>query len=278
VVLAALAILGGTFHGEGACQGGASEEIRSWGDSLSLDQRVLTELGRFPAEEQVEEELLLEFAREIRSRVFQGIESFSGSLASGGCEASIDVRIGDLDFSDLEERVGEDAFSNEAWEKFLKSLIRTEMIVCLETAYTPSEILQHYISPEFRMKSQSRIVEMWSDSVGSCMETKGAYGLVDPTRICNRTKEIHSEDLAAQHSQVVFNEGEGPFQAVYFKESLKSFVRFPGGVALHYINYTRAANLGRLERWIGSGKIEDSQKDTVEELHRWLRGEGRPGS
>jgi hypothetical protein len=73
---------------------------------------------------------------------------------------------------------------------------------------------------------------------------------------------------------VVFNEGRSPYQEVYFKESLKTFVKVPGGLALHYINFTRAQSLGRIERWVGTGQIEDSQKENVKELLRVLSGGG----
>jgi hypothetical protein len=94
---------------------------------------------------------------------------------------------------------------------------------------------------------------------------------VEPTRVCNRIQDFREDGVAAQHSQVVFNQGVKPYEDVYFKESLKTFVRIPGGMALHYINFARAGNLGRVERWVGPGQIEGSQKGNAEELQRWLR-------
>ena len=94
---------------------------------------------------------------------------------------------------------------------------------------------------------------------------------MDPTRACNQINELVTEKLAAQHSQVVFNDGRDPFQTVFFKESLKTFVLIPGGVALHYINYTRAAGLGRLKRWVGADRIRGSQENNVRELRDRLR-------
>jgi len=237
-----------------------------------MDSRVLRELQRFSAKEEFSPELTSGFIEEIRSRVISAVGAQSAKLLAGECRPSIEVSIGDSEFPTLEETA-----SGESWEDFQKSLIRTEMVACLETdRKDPEAVLQAYVSPEFRMRVESRITDMWVDSVGSCMETKGAYGLVDPTRICNRVHDFSSENMAAQHSQVVFNEGKEPYQEAYFKESLKTFVRFPGGMALHYINFTRAADLGRVERWIGAGKIKDSQNGTVEELQRWLLLEGPP--
>ncbi len=152
-------------------------------------------------------------------------------------------------------------------------MIRTEMVACLETDRTdPQEVLEMYVSRDFRMAAESRIVDMWVDEEGGCMETKGVLSLVEPTRICNRIDGFRGEGVAAEHSQVVFNEGQKPYEEVYFKESLKTFLKTPGGMALHYINYTRAGNLGRVKRWAGPGKIRGSQENVVKELQRRLSG------
>jgi len=174
--------------------------------------------------------------------------------------------------SDLALPEGSTGEERKAWERFEESLIRTEMVACLETENPdPEAVLQIYVSPEFRMVAESRIIDMWEDEEGACMETKGVLSLVEPTRVCNRIQDFRAEGVAAQHSQVVFNEGRKPYEDVYFKESLKTFVRIPGGMALHYINYARAGNLGRLERWAGPGQIRGSQEGNVAELQRRLR-------
>lgn len=263
-------MLGGGFLSPATCQVEDGGDLVRWADSLPMDSRVLRELQRFSAEEEFSQESVSGFIGEVRSRIISAVGAQTAKLLAGECRPSIEVSIGDSDFSTLGE-----AASGESWEDFQKSLIRTEMVACLETdRIDPEAVLQTYVSPEFRMRAESRITDMWIDSVGSCMETKGAYGLVDPTRVCNRVHDFSSEDMAAQHSQVVFNEGIEPYQDAYFKESLKTFVRVPGGMALHYINFTRAADLGRIERWIGAGKIKDSQNATLEELQRWLRESG----
>jgi hypothetical protein len=248
--------------------------LTRWGEALPQDPRVQRELDRFRIDGGFGNELSSAFAGEVRSRVFSAALAQVDSLAQGECAPFTEVRIGDLDFGILNEVMGPDQSVTKDWESFLKSLIRTEMVACLQTGKDPEEILGLYVSPEFRMTAEDRIAEMWVDEEGSCMETKGAYGLVDPTRICNRIHEFLPGPIAAQHSQVVFNQGERPFQDAYFKESLKTFVRTGNGVAFHYINYTRAADLGRIERWVGSGKIKDSQEGTVEELNKWLQTRG----
>jgi|GEM_PF-2254715 len=277
MALLALVVGWAGLPGTAASQTAVAGGLVAWGDSLPLDSRVLTELHRFEAEVEFGQDLAVGFVEEVRSRVISSAAVHSERILSDGCAPFVDVNIGDSEFPELKP-IAEETGAKESWKDFRKSLIRTEMVACLTADLGPESILQLYIGPEFRMAAESRIVDMWEDAEGSCMETKGVMGLVDPTRICNRIHTFSSDDLAAQHSQVVFNEGKEPYQDAYFKESLKSFVRIPGGVALHYINYTRAANLGRIERWIGAGQIEDSQKETVEELQRWLllRSQGKP--
>jgi len=246
------------------------ESLAEWGRSMDLDPRIARELQRFheggnalnPAQADT-------FIKSIRSRVFSSAERHLALLQSGDCTPFVEVSIGELDSLSVPRGVkGEE----EAWEDFENSVIRTEMVACLETdVMDPAEVLRLYVSPEFRMAAEGRIKEMWEDQEGQCMETKGVLSLVDPTRVCNRTREYFGDQVAAQHSQVVFNEGRNPFQTVFFKESLKTFVRVPGGMALHYINYVRAGKLGRLERWAGPGQIRGSQEGTVEELQKRLR-------
>ncbi len=209
------------------------------------------------------------FALAVRSRVISSAADQVTQLLTGECRPFIHVSIGE---SESLLPGGIQAEDDKAWKKFEGSLIRTEMVACLQTDVTdPEAVLQIYISPEFRMSAESRITDMWEDPEGACMETKGVLSLVDPTRVCNRIQDFRAEGVAAQHSQVVFNEGRKPYQDVYFKESLKTFVRIQGGMALHYINYARAGGLGRVERWVGPGQIRGSQEGNVEELQRWLR-------
>ena len=269
-----LALLGVGHPQAGGAQAGggqveASGELVGWVASLPVDTRVSRELQRFQIDKGLSPELGDRFSKEIRSRVSSAAGSGVSTLLGGECVPSLDVSIGESEFPDLEE-VADSEGVRDAWKEFRGSLIRTEMVACLTTSRGSAETLQLYVSPDFRMKAESRITRMWTDPEGSCIETKGAYGLVDPTLACNRIHDYVADGIAAQHSQVVFNEGEERYQVAYFKESLKTFVKTQDGLALHYVNYTRAADLGRLERWIGGGKIEDSQRNTVEELQRWL--------
>jgi hypothetical protein len=244
--------------------------LAEWGRSMDLDPRITRELLRFQeGGRTLNTAQAGAFIGEIRARVFSSAERQVALLQSGECNPFVEVSIGELDSLSVPRGVKEE---REAWGEFENSVIRTEMVACLKTDVTdPAEVLRLYVSPEFRMAAEGRIKEMWEDQEGQCMETKGVLSLVDPTRVCNRTREYFGDQVAAQHSQVVFNEGRNPFQTVFFKESLKTFVRVPGGMALHYINYVRAGKLGRLERWAGPGQIRGSQEGTVEELQKRLR-------
>ena len=98
------------------------------------------------------------------------------------------------------------------------------------------------------------------------------WALLDPTMACNRIDRFFQGTVAAEHSQVVRNRGDNSYQDVFFKESLKTFVVTPGGVALHYINYSRSVRLGRLQRAIGGGRIEGSQENNARVLAERIGG------
>ena len=251
-------------------------DLAGWGGSLDLDPRISREILRFQDESGLSPAQAQAFAGAIRSRIFSSAGERVAQLQTGECTPFVDVTMGK---SDLPLPEGSGGKEKKAWEGFEESLIRTEMVACLETEITDAEaVLQLYVSPEFRMVAESRIIDMWDDEEGACMETKGVLSLVEPTRVCNRIQDFRADGVAAQHSQVVFNAGEKPYQDVYFKESLKTFVRIPGGMALHYINFARAGGLGRIERWAGPGQIRGSQEGNVKELQRRLRlrSSGRP--
>ena len=255
--------------GAAGAQVPAPPGLGDWGSALDLDPRISREILRFENGTGLSQAQAQAFARAVRSRVFSVAAEKVSKLLTGECTPFIDVTMGESDLQLAGEFTGEE---RKGWERFDNSVIRTEMVACLQTGITdPAEVLEIFVSPEFRMVAESRIIDMWEDGEGSCMETKGVLSLVEPTRVCNRIQDFRSEAVAAQHSQVIFNEGRKPYEDVYFKESLKTFVRIPGGMALHYINYARAGNLGRLERWAGPGQIRGSQEGNVAELKQRLR-------
>lgn len=274
--LVILSITGGpgpieTNHLEvGIVQDGSSSPLGAWGDSLPHDPQVVGEMMRFRGGGALSPAFAEIFAREVRSRVISAADTRVSTLLTGECVPSLDVTIGEWEFSDpFFENVERDL--EKAIEGFDGSLIRTEMVACFQGVEgQPGPVLDLYTGKEFRMAAQDRIQDIWPDPKGSCVETKGAYGLVDPTKVCNKIAELRTDQVAAQHSQVVFNEGVSPYQDVYFKESLKTFVALPDGLALHYINYTRTSDLGRMSRWVGAGKIRDSQQAMADLLRSRL--------
>lgn len=262
--------MGGPLPQMGTVQGPISSPLGAWGDSLPHDGHVIDEMMRFRGGNALTHVYAEMFAREVRSRVISTADARVSSLLTEECVPSLDVTIGEWEFSHpFYESVEGDL--EKAIDGFEGSLIRTEMVACFHgTDGQPGPVLDLYTGKEFRMAAQDRIQDIWPDPKGSCVETKGAYGLVDPTKVCNKIAEFRIEQIAAQHSQVVFNEGVDPYQAVYFKESLKTFVDLPDGLALHYINYTRTSDLGRMSRWVGAGKIRDSQQAMVDLLRSRL--------
>jgi hypothetical protein len=152
--------------------------------------------------------------------------------------------------------------------------VRAEVVACFQGDLTdPEEVLDIYTSPEFRMATETRIRSIDEDEGESCVATRGVPGLLAPSRACNRIERYSGGRIAAEHSQVISNPGAeaGGVQEVYFKESLKTFVVIPGGMALHYVNISRTADLGRLGRWVGARSIREGEERKSEGLRARLR-------
>ena len=152
------------------------------------------------------------------------------------------------------------------------------MVACFETnSQDPAAALEIYTAADFRQEASSRIEAVWAEGDLSCVESGGIPALLAPTRACNSIERFSENGIAAEHSQVVWNEGQDPYQDIYFKESVKTFLRIPGGLALHYLNYARTTNMGRVQRWLGTGSIEESQRDSAELMAERLAGENPRG-
>ena len=59
---------------------------------------------------------------------------------------------------------------------------------------------------------------------------------------------------------------------VYFKESLKTCIAVPDGIALHYANYTWTGKLGSIKRHFGRKSIIESREKAIQELQARLDG------
>ena len=267
-----------------------STALGRWTATLPVDARIADEVGRFVHDGRIDlsEGYRSTFVARMRALVAREADRAIATLASRPCVPSVEVTYPKPGFADAEdesrgtevnaadsgEGPGTEA-EEKAEEQFEKSFIRTEMYTCFETTLEdPIAALQVYTRGEFRMAASSRIENVWDEGGLFCIETGGIKALLSPTKACSSIEHLSEDGLASEHSQVVWNEGGDPYQDMYFKESLKTFVRIPGGLALHYLNYSRTTSMGRMQRWVGTGKIEDSQRRSAELMAQRLPGGG----
>ena len=243
--------------------GNIRERIVQWGDTLALDERVVGEIERFAADEdtQFSANYGQNFAADIRRLVFADVAKRLDTIAAGDIEPFVEVTYPEAGFA------GEDgtAPQQKSERKFEDSFVRTELIAVFEdNDASPETALRLYTSAEFRKKATSRIERIWDEDGLNCVETAGVTMLLSPMLNCSSVNELVLPDLAMQHSQVVRNGGGEGYQPVYFKESVKTFVRVPECLVLHYINYSRTIGMGGLKKSLGRKKIKGSQEDAIE--------------
>ena len=238
------------------------------GQGLEIDDRVVEEMLRY---EDGDARLDLEYARRLATAVRGLILSTAlqrlEALAAGTCSSFVDVVFEAPGFAP-----GVSAESDVARE-FEAGFVRIEVVACVPDGDAdPEAALREYTDPAFRRAVSSRVKRIWNDGGESCVETTGFAAFLKSTLSCNRIEELLMPTVAAQHAQVVRNPAADEHQVVFFKESLKTFVRLPSGLALHYINYTRTDKFGGLRKRVGRGKIIGSQERAVEHLRAWLDG------
>lgn len=270
VGMASLTVMS-AFGPEVAAQTSPVTPLGDWGGGLELDSRVLDELGRFDHDgASLSEPYRRQLAGRIRAEVFHRVDRAVDRIRTDGCEPYLSVS---FDEPPLGEEPKNQRTRSEVEEAFEESLLRIEMVACLERGTEdPESVLSLYTDPDFRRSAEGRIERIWNRAGLTCVATEGVTGLLDPSRACNRIDRFTNASLAAEHSQVVSNlpREEGPHQTVYFKESVKTFVRVPGGLALHYIHYSRTPDLGRISRWIGEGKVREAEERKVAALREAL--------
>lgn len=251
-----------------AAQPSPTSALAEWGRGLELDAGVLDQLDRFRDGDGrvLPERYRRSLASSARRDVFQRAGRELERLLVDDCRPRIDVSFDEppptTDRVDGGSRPG-------VVEAFEESLLRIEMVACLDDSEKdPGEVLALYTDPDFRRSTESRIEGIREEDGLSCVTTGGVTALLDPTRACNRIDRFGAGAVAAEHSQVVSNpaEGDDGYQVVYFKESLKTFVRLSDGIALHYVHLSRTAGLGRLSRWIGAGKVREAEERKVAAL------------
>lgn len=238
-------------------------EYRAFLDGIPLDPRVQDGLRLFRegSPGPLPPQYVVDLPMAIRLRVVAAAAEAEARLEEGTCDPSIEVTYPGKGFPGIPRGDGNSA------ERFEDSFVRVEMIACFRgTATSPAEALALYTSPEFRMEASGRIREIVEEDGLSCIHTDGVPVLLDPSRACNRITEGQGPGWAAEHSQVVVGESGSGFQPTFFKESLKTFVQLPDGIALHYVNYTRSTGLNGLKKRIGRGKAADSQREQIELL------------
>lgn len=244
-----------------------ASRLAAWIEQLPLDDRVVAQISRYSEEK---DDLGAEYpertAAAMRSLVLNDVKRALSGLSAGG-DTVVEAEFMEAGFMDPEGREPDDKHARQFEEGF----IRTEATAFIGIeGVTPERALKIYASAEFRMDVSSRIKRIYDDGGSSCIEVKGVKALLSPVFYCNDVVELVEPGLASEHSQVVSNPGDGDYQTVYFKESVKTFVAVPGGLAYHYINYIRAVKLGSIKKSFGRGKIEDSEKDKLKELQRRL--------
>jgi hypothetical protein len=246
--------------------GSAASRVSEWGDTLALDKAVVEQIEKYSTEDDdLGGTYPAQLAANVRRRLFADAAVALSRLPKSPAEPVVTVDFLEEGFADRDGTEPPD----DPQRDFERGFIRTESLAFIEAGgVSPEEALELFSSATFRMDVSSRIERIWSQNGLSCVEVAGVTAIVKPTLSCNRVDELIEPGLASQHSQVVANPGGDRYQTVYFKESLKTFVAMEGGLAYHYINYTRAVKLGRLKRAFGRGKIEDSEKEKIEELQR----------
>jgi hypothetical protein len=246
-------------------------DVVEWSRGLPVDPRAVDQVNRYSAEENdLGDDYASQMAGRLRALLIRDAANALRDLSAAPAEPRVEVAFPDPGFADPDRREPD----SKARRRFEEGFIRIEALVFLAAGdVEPERVLRMYSDPSFRMEMSSRIKRIWTEDSLSCVEVNGVKGLLSPTYGCNRVDEIARPSWASQHSQVVSNPGGDDYQTTYFKESLKTFVSVPGGLVLHYINYTRAVKLGSIKRKLGRGKIEDSELDKIRELQKRLLDE-----
>jgi len=246
----------------------ARADVIAWIDSLETDPGVIVELERFEQDEgdwpdDTPERLSTAFRQRIHHDVARGLER----IRAGSTSEYVNVNF----LSPRDFAKGRDETEDKRGREFEDGVIRTEQVAFFPGESTsPVAALENFVDPEFRKATTSRIEMLEEEDDLSCLRTGGVKGLMKPTWACNRVSYFASDEVAAEHSQVVSNPGDDDFQTIYFKESVKVFVKTDAGLVLFYINYTRGAKLGSFKKKFGRGRIEDSQRDRADAFREWL--------
>lgn len=252
----------------GAGAGDPAGLVRSWAETLDVDDGAVEQIARYSAEEEnLGPDYPAELASRVRRLLIGDAARALATLAAYRDEPVVEAEFLDAGFANPD---GGDPES-PAQRDFEEGFIRIESRAFIPAAgVTPQRALEVFSSPRFRMDCSSRIKRIWRQDGLSCVEVGGVTAIMSPTTACSQVTDLKEAGVASQHSQAVSNPGGDDYQTVYFKESLKTFVAVHGGLVYHYIHYTRSVKLGRIKRTFGRGKIEDSEMTKIVELQRRL--------
>ena len=251
--------------------GGESRDatVAAWADSLPLDKRATDGIEHYAEESRssFDEGYASQLAAGVRRLICADVERQLKRLSEGVRTPFIEVSILNPGFASA----GGQAPGNNLEKSFEESFVRTEVLAFFEhETVSPGTALEMYTDGGFRKTVSSRIKRIWNEGEEVCYEVGGVKLLLHPFKYCDRVEELHQEDLAIQHAQTVRNEGDGGYQTVFFKESMKTFVRLPDGLALYYINYSRMVDTGGIRGKIARSQVAGSEKKADEELGRRL--------
>lgn len=249
-------------------------QLEDWLLNLESDPRIIKEIDAFSHRgTSIGEDFSAALTAGIRRLVVRETSANIRSLMAGERGSFVLVEYPEAGFADLEGQPPEQI----AARRFENGFIRTEVVALFDDSETsPESALRQYTAPGFRKTTSSQLKEITEQNGLLCVETKGLRLVLEPTLSCNRVQELHLPGVSAQHSQVVANPGGDGFQKVYFKESLKAFVSVPEGLALYYLNFTRTTDLGAMSKYVGRGKISQSQQKAIDEMQRLLNRKSIP--
>jgi hypothetical protein len=240
-----------------------------WKDDVQVDPRVAAEMKRFVRDgETLGGDYVQSAVLALRGLVFDAATTRLAEIGRGNREDFIEVEFPDAGFV-LGKNAGK---LSAAEEDFEDGFVRTEFRAFVSCeGVTPKEALRLYTSADFRMQMSSRTRRIWDDGDDNCVETRKKT-FVPAMMSCNRITEIHRDGFSAQHSQVVSNPGGDGYQVVYFKESIKTFVSVPGGLVLHYINYSRSKRVTGIAHGLVRSKLKGTEEDAIALLAEKLAG------
>jgi hypothetical protein len=241
--------------------------VRQWSESLAIDPRVVGEVRKYVRDNrEFSEKYAMELAAGVRALIFEAADACLRDVSNGHYEPFVQV-----DFPDPGFAVGRDEDQvDKLGRRFEKGFVRSEFLAFIKAdGVTPTAAMSVYTSKDFRLKTSSRTRRIWDEEDVRCVEARKKT-FVPPMMSCNRVEELHGEGFALQHSQVVSNPGGTGFQTIYYKESLKTFIEVPGGILVHYINYSRSKKVNSFTKGIARKKLVTAQQEAVKVFEETL--------